>query len=145
MAIEKLKFAKIVDGAILPTRKNSQDAGLDLYSIEQKTLQSLDCCIIRTGVSVDIPKGYVGLVLPKSRNNFLLGGGVVDAGYQGEILIKIFNVTFNWLEIDFGQAVAQLLIVPIETPKAEAVSTGDLYQETSERGRNGGIAEQKGL
>ena len=145
MTIEKLKFAKICDEAIIPTRKNPQDAGLDLYSTEQKILQTLDYGIIRTGVFADIPEGYVGLVLPKSRNNFLLGGGVVDAGYQGEILVKIFNVTSERLEISIGQAVAQMLIIPIETPEASGVSIGDLYQEETKRGRNGGIAEQKGL
>ncbi|MHC1770955.1 MAG: dUTP diphosphatase [Flexilinea sp.] len=145
MTIEKLKFAKISDEAIIPTRKNPQDAGLDLYSTEQKTFQALDYGIIRTGIFVNIPEGYVGLVLPKSRNNFLLGGGVVDAGYQGEILVKIFNVTSERLEISIGQAVAQMLIIPIEIPEAAEVSIGDLYQEESKRGRNGGIAEQKGL
>ena len=42
-------------------------------------------------MTVEIPAGYVGLVKPKGRNDHLLGAGVVDAGYQGEILVKVVN------------------------------------------------------
>ena len=87
----------------------------------------------------------MGLVLPKSRNNFLLGGGVVDSGYQGEVLIKVFNILSEYLKISSGQAVAQLLVIPIETPTAIEVSIQDLYKEKSPRGETGGIAEQKKL
>ncbi len=145
MRIDKLRFSKLRDDAIIPTRKHPQDAGFDLYTVEEKTLKSHGFGIFATGISLDLPAGFVGLVLPKSRNDFLLGGGVVDAGYQGEILIKIFNVTEAALEIRAGQAIAQLLILPIETPDAEEVPIGDLFQLHSARGRSGGIASQKKL
>lgn len=145
MGINELNFAKLSQNAKIPTRKNTDDAGFDLYSIENVKIAPQNYHIIGTGISVDIPKRYVGLVLPKSRNNFLLGGGVVDSGYQGEILIKVFNVLSDFLEISSGQAVAQLLVVPIETPAAIEVSIQDLFTEKSSRGQTGGITEQKKL
>ncbi len=145
MPIDQLNFARLSQAAKIPTRKNPDDAGLDLYSCEEVKIAPHEYRIIGTGISVDIPKRYVGLVLPKSRNNFLLGGGVVDSGYQGEILVKVFNVLSDFLEIDFGQPIAQLLLVPIETPIALGVSIHELYDEKSSRGQNGGIAEQKKL
>lgn len=145
MTINELRFAKLSRDAKIPTRKNPDDAGFDLYSIEEVNIAPHNYHIIGTGISVDIPTSYVGLVLPKSRNNFLLGGGVVDSGYQGEVLIKVFNILSEYLKISSGQAVAQLLVVPIETPTAIEVSIQDLYKEKSPRGETGGIAEQKKL
>mgnify|MGYP000891922522 CR=1 FL=1 len=145
MAIDTLRFSKLRGEAIIPTRKHPQDAGLDLYAAESKTLEPHQMGILATGIAVDLPDGYVGLVMSKSRNNFLLGGGVVDAGYQGEILVKVFNVTVTELEIQAGQAIAQLLILPIETPETEAVPIGNLFLTESERGQSGGIASQNEL
>ena len=92
-----------------------------------------------TGITVEIPQGFVGLLMPKSRNDHLLGAGVVDAGYQGEIRIKIVNPTDKPLLITEGQAIGQMLILPVETPAVREVSLSEIHRETTSRGATGGI------
>lgn len=137
--MEKIKVAKLREDAILPTRKHPDDAGIDFYSVESVWIQPNNFKIVKTGITVEIPKGYVGLMKPKSRSNFLLGAGVIDAGYQGEIQIKVANVGLGTLTIAYGEAIAQMLIVPVETPAVEEVSLSGIHQEASERGATGGI------
>lgn len=137
--METIKAAKLREDAILPTRKHPDDAGIDFYSVESVWIQPNNFKIVKTGITVEIPKGYVGLMKPKSRSNFLLGAGVIDAGYQGEIQIKVANVGLGTLTIAYGEAIAQMLIVPVETPAVEEVPLSGIHQEASERGATGGI------
>ncbi len=137
--METIKAAKLREDAILPTRKHPDDAGIDFYSVESVWIQPNNFKIVKTGITVEIPKGYVGLMKPKSRSNFLLGAGVIDAGYQGEIQIKVANVGLGTLAIAYGDAIAQMLIVPVETPAVEEVPLSGIHQEASERGATGGI------
>lgn len=88
----KLKFHKFLEDAKLPTRAHEDDAGLDMYAAESKTITPKDCTV-RLGVGVDIPRGYVGLLLPRSSMNkrgvaTLLG--VIDSGYTGEVKTAFF-------------------------------------------------------
>lgn len=137
--METIKAAKLREDAILPTRKHPDDAGIDFYSVESVWIQPNNFKIVKTGITVEIPKGYVGLMKPKSRSNFLLGAGVIDAGYQGEIQIKVANVGLGTLTIAYGDPIAQMLIVPVETPAVEEVPLSEIHQEVSERGATGGI------
>ena len=137
--MKTIKAAKLREDAILPTRKHPDDAGIDFYSVESVWIQPNNFKIVKTGITVEIPKGYVGLMKPKSRSNFLLGAGVIDAGYQGEIQIKVANVGLGTLTIAYGEAIAQMLIVPVETPAVEEVPLSGIHQEASERGATGGI------
>ena len=137
--IQSVRIAKLNDKATLPERKHADDAGLDLFASESAAIAPLQMAVIGTGIAIEIPKGFVGLIFLKSRSNFLLGGGVVDAGYQGEIRVKISNVRDQLLEIEEGQAIAQLLLVPIETPAVQEVSIEDLFEKVSKRGSQGGI------
>ena len=137
--MKTIKAAKLREDAILPTRKHPDDAGIDFYSVDSVWIQPNNFKIVKTGITVEIPKGYVGLMKPKSRSNFLLGAGVIDAGYQGEIQIKVANVGLGTLTIAYGDAIAQMLIVPVETPAVEEVPLSGIHQEASERGATGGI------
>ena len=137
--MKTIKAAKLREDAILPTRKHPDDAGIDFYSVESVWIQPNNFKIVKTGITVEIPKGYVGLMKPKSRSNFLLGAGVIDAGYQGEIQIKVANVGLGTLAIAYGDAIAQMLIIPVETPAVEEVPLSGIHQEASERGATGGI------
>lgn len=137
--MNKIKAAKLNENAILPTRKHPNDAGIDFYAAEPIVIAAHDFGVVKTGITLEIPKGFVGLLMPKSRNNHLLGAGVVDAGYQGEIQIKIANIKDESLEIGYGQAVGQMLIIPIETPEIEEIDIAVIHSEVSERGATGGI------
>ncbi|NTW43286.1 MAG: dUTP diphosphatase, partial [Anaerolineaceae bacterium] len=85
--MEIIKIAKLVPNAIIPTRKHADDAGIDLYASQNIAIPALSYTIVSTGITVEIQHGFVGLIKPKGRNNHILGAGVVDAGYQGEILV----------------------------------------------------------
>ena len=140
--METIRIARLRPNAVLPTRKHPQDAGMDLYAAEANTLPPHASAIIPTGVTVEIPSGFVGLVKPKGRNDHLIGAGVVDAGYQGEILVKVVNPYPRPLEIRPGDAICQMLIVPIQTPRIEEVTAEEIHHQASTRGGTGGIVEQ---
>ena len=137
--MEKIRVAKLQKEALLPTRKHPDDAGIDFYSSEDKIIPPRSFGVVGTGITVEIPGGYVGLMMPKSRNDHLLGAGVIDAGYQGEIRIKIANITDDPLHVTYGQGIGQMLIIPIETPAVEEVPADEIHKERSERGATGGI------
>ncbi len=137
--MEKIRAAKLVENAVLPTRKHPDDAGIDFYSAEDKVIPPHSFDVAGTGITVEIPAGYVGMMMPKSRNDHLLGAGVIDAGYQGEIRIKLANLTDQPLVITEGQAIAQMLLVPIVTPAVEEVPADVIHRVKSERGATGGI------
>ena len=67
---------------------------------------------------------------------------MVDAGYQGEILVKVVNPYPRPMEIRPGDAIGQLLIVPIQTPRIEEVPAAEIHRQASTRGGTGGIVEQ---
>ena len=127
------------EGAIMPTRAHAEDAGLDLYTPEYFALTNvpgIDCHVIDTGVHMEIPKGYVGMIKSKSGlnvNNGIIGEGVIDAGYMGSIKVKLYNLEGYTTVFKPGDKIAQLVILPIVTPTPKLV---DKFAET-ERGDNG--------
>ena len=140
--MQTIRIARLRPDAVMPTRKHPQDAGMDLYAVEACTLAPHASAIVPTGVTIDIPAGFVGLVKPKGRSDHLVGAGVVDAGYQGEILVKVVNPYDRPLEIQPGDAISQLLILPVETPRIEEVSAAEIHRQRSARGASGGIVGQ---
>ncbi len=137
-----IRVAKLRPDALLPTRKHPQDAGMDFYAVEAVTIPPHQMAIVPTGVTVEIETGFVGLLKPKGKNNHLLGAGVVDAGYQGEILIKVANPSDQVLQVRVGDAIGQMLILPIFTPGIEEVAQSDIHTNQSSRGGTGGIVTQ---
>ena len=137
--MEKIKAAKMRKDAIIPTRKHPADAGIDFYAVEPLTIAPHSFGVVKTGITVEIPDGFAGIMKPKSRNNHLLGAGVIDAGYQGEIQIKIANIADEELKIEYGQAVGQMLILPVFTPAVVEIPYDEIHQIVSERGATGGI------
>lgn len=120
---------KLDPGAYMPTRAHDLDAGLDLYSpvnavVPARWSDSKNSVCIDTGVHVEIPAGYVGMVKSKSGLNVkhnLTSEGVIDAGYTGSIVVKLYNHGNNHVIIDKGQKISQLVIMPIITPDLELV------------------------
>ena len=102
----------------MPVRAHAGDAGYDLRSVEENELVPGGRALVRTGISVAIPEGYAGLVLPRSglamRHGISLVNtpGLIDSGYRGEIQIPLINhdreETFL---IEKGARIAQLVLV----------------------------------
>ena len=115
-------------GAITPTRAHETDAGLDLYiPMQENTIVAFprDSITIDTGVHVEIPEGYVGLLKSKSGLNIkmdMTGDGVIDAGYTGSIVARLYNHGNQFRYFQGGDKIIQLLIVKCETPTINVVS-----------------------
>lgn len=140
--ISTLRFALIDSHAMPPTRKHPADAGMDVYALSGLEIAPFACAIVHTGVTIEIPEGHMLQVWPKSRSDHLIGAGILDSGYQGEVLIKVVNVSSTPLVIAPGMAVAQLVMVPVVTPALEAVSPTEIHCQKSARGTTGGITGQ---
>ena len=128
--------AMLDDGAIMPHRAHSADAGFDLFSREDAVIYPNAGGIFDTGVHVAIPEGYVGFLKSKSGLNVkhsIQSEGVIDSGYTGSIHVKLFNHGSKAVRIEKGQKISQLVILPIITPELELVDG----LEATERGANG--------
>jgi dUTP pyrophosphatase len=140
--IKTIKFTKLSPKAIAPFRKNPTDAGIDFYSSEYVTINPNSIIIVHTGISIEIPEGFMLLIKPKGRNNHLIGAGVADAYYEpGEILIKIANITNEYQIVCEGEAIAQGIYIPIETPQLIEVEKSELINNKKRSG-SGGIVNQ---
>ncbi len=102
----------------MPGRAHAGDAGYDLRSVEEADLPPGGRALVRTGVSVAIPGGYAGLVLPRSglavRHGVSLvnAPGLIDSGYRGEILVPLINHDRERaFRVDEGARIAQLVLV----------------------------------
>ena len=133
---------KLDKGAYYPQRAHEDDAGYDLRTPVPISIGAFNPmngpgkAIIDTGVHIEIPKGYVGFLKSKSGLNVkhnIIGEGVVDAGYNGSIHVKLYNLGEEEHHFDAGDKIIQLVILPIATPDLEVV---DELSET-ERGENG--------
>jgi dUTP diphosphatase len=126
--------------ARLPTRAYPDDAGLDLYALEDGVLAPGERASIRTGIAVEIPGGEAGLVLPRSglaaRHGIALvnAPGLIDSGYRGEIRVLLLNTDRSAsFSIASGDRIAQLLLVKVQTPAVVEVEE----LAVSERGAGG--------
>lgn len=124
-------------GAFAPTRAHPTDAGLDLRAKERiKLWPGMSACI-DTGVHMELPHGYYGKIESKSglnvNNDIVSCGGVIDEGYTGSIIVKLYNFGSSAYVFEPGDKVAQIVIQPYIAPELEIV---DVLSET-DRGSDG--------
>lgn len=113
----------------VPSRNNPIDAGLDLYANEDKTIKVGETGLVSTGVAINVPDGYVGRIAPRSSNSLkglIIGAGVVDPGYSGNIGVVIHNFSArdqltsdsysSEYSIKKGDKIAQILFYKVATP-----------------------------
>lgn len=124
---EECKMKITLDkGAKMPTRAHSTDAGLDLYAMDTKIVPAKESAIFDTGVHVELPEGTAGLLKSKSGLNTKHGitsEGVIDVGYTGSIVAKLYNHSGTDYKVNAGDKITQLVIVPILTPELELVES----------------------
>ncbi len=117
----KLKIKRLHPDAVLPSYAHPGDAGLDLFCLETFKLSPGEKKSVPTGIAMEIPKGYVGLIWDKSGVSALGGiknlGGVVDAGYRGDIVAILINLSKKTFTFEKGHKMAQLLIQRVENPQ----------------------------
>ena len=124
------------EGAKLPTRAHRYDAGLDVYSRETKVVPARGSAVFDTGVHVDIHEGYVGFLKSKSGLNVkhnITSEGVIDAGYTGSIMVKLYNHGDKDYTVNAGDKITQLVVIRVDLDDCYVV---DILDET-ERGDGG--------
>lgn len=138
----RLPFTRISEEAIPPKRAHDGDAGYDLASIEEATLAPGERALVRTGITVAIPEGYAGLVLPRSglavRHGVSLvnAPGLIDSGYRGEVKVPLINHDrAESFTVEPGMRVAQLLLV--RAAEAVFVQAENLEEGADGRGEEG--------
>lgn len=131
----QIRFKKMHPMAKAPTQGTAGAAGYDLMAVDYSKEKEVDAWSYRTGIAVEIPAGYVGLITPRSsiyRTGSMLCNsvGVIDSDYRGEITAKFTGSTKPY---NVGERICQLLIVPVEVVEFTRV---DELSET-ERGTGG--------
>lgn len=133
----KLRIKKLQEEAITPGYALPGDAGMDLYSTEHRAIGPGERAMIETGIAMEIPLGYVGLIWEKSglavKHGIQTMGGVIDSGYRGEVVVTVYNASEKTHTFEKGDKVGQILIQKIEGPEIEVVEE----LSDSERGEDG--------
>lgn len=170
--INTLQIKLLSENATMPKREHDTDAGFDIYAAETVVLEPQEKALIATDISVNIPKGYVGLLTSRSgvssKTHLVIETGKIDAGFQGHMQINIKNdneelasydaysfiplaldiagktiqvdsdykeeVMIGTYQINKGDKLAQLVIVPIITPELEKVEEFDSETARGEKG-----------
>ena len=132
-----IKFLRLHKEARIPKYIHSGDAGMDLYSLEDKILKSGERYNFSLGIAIEIPQNYVGLIWERSglatREGVISLGGVIDSGYRGEIIVALWNLSRKTVKISQGERIAQLLIQPVIRAKIKQVKN----LSGTKRGANG--------
>ena len=135
----EVKFKKLVPTAKIPIYANSGDAGLDLTATSKTWNDELQCFVYGTGLAVEIPLGYVGLIFPRSSvRKYCLAltnsVGVIDSGYRGEIMCTFRPQSKGTTEsYNVGDKICQLIIMPY--PNIIPIEAEELSE--TQRGANG--------
>ena len=135
-----IKIKKLKDNAVVPTRGSKYAAGADLYSAENDLyIEDRQTVMIGTGIAMEIPEGYVGLVYARSGLACKEGlapankVGVIDSDYRGEIKVALYNQAGQKKLVKKGERIAQIVIAPFLAPEFTEVNELD----ETDRGEGG--------
>lgn len=135
-----IKIKKLKTEAVIPTRGSEYAAGADLYSAENDLyIEDRQTVMIGTGIAMEIPEGYVGLVYARSGLACKEGlapankVGVIDSDYRGEIKVALYNQSGQKKLVKKGERIAQIVIAPFLAPEFTEVSELD----ETDRGEGG--------
>jgi len=159
-----MDFCKIDDRAITPTRAHADDAGLDVYALEDVVLRPGEIKTISTGLRIALPPHKSGLLWPKSglaQKGLVVLGGCIDNGYRGELKVVVQNGNIEgmlfglyWREIGadvdmvgrvaratiaipYGKPLTQLLIADLSFDSVNEVDRETFEAEATDRGEGG--------
>lgn len=136
----ELKIKLLYENSKLPEFANSGDAGMDIFSVDRKVIKSGESQLIRTGISIELPKDTEIQIRPKSGialNNgitLLNSPGTIDEGYRGEIKVIVINHGKNDFLVEEGMKIAQMVLKPIYKVKITKV---DSIGYETDRGKKG--------
>ena len=139
-----IKVKKLRSDAKLPTHGHPGDAGMDFYCVEDVVFPAGKQGTVHTGVALEIPEGYVGLIWDKSSISFNLGlkvmGGVIDSSYRGEIIMNLLNVSSKEVLLTKDHKVAQMVIQKFE--HCDIVEVDEISQTVRGERREGSTGKK---
>ena len=124
------------EGAFMPDCAHPTDAGLDIRAMRNGLVRARHSTVFRTGVHIQLPQGTAGLFVSKSglmMHHDITATGLVDEGYDGEIMVKLFNHGNDDYMVKAGDKIGQLVIMPVLYEPVQVVNS----IEGGERGSNG--------
>lgn len=141
MLNEKIKVKKLDERAKLPTYGSEYSAGADLYALldEEITIKPNETILIKTGLAMEIPKGYAGFIFARSGLASKKGlapankVGVIDSDYRGEFMVALHNHSKEERNLEPYERIAQLVIMPFLKGEFNIVENLD----TTKRGEGG--------
>jgi dUTP pyrophosphatase len=135
--IHTVQVTLLNDNATAPTKAHTQDAGWDLYASEDAFVFGKKRNTIKTGIALEMPSYFAGLIWPRSGLSVKSGvdvlAGVVDSGYRGEIMVCLYNTSDEDIELKRGDRIAQIIFQ--EVPEVGITVSDSLG--SSQRGSNG--------
>lgn len=124
-------------GAYVPERAHKTDAGLDIRSRETRLVWAHSGTLFHTGLHVQLPHRTAGLLVSKSGlnvNHGITSTGLIDEGYTGEIMVKLYNHSDTNYLVNAGDKISQLVVIPVIY---EDIHIVDSLNENTERGDKG--------
>ena len=128
---------KVEKDAFIPIRAHDTDAGLDLRAKRSMRVPAKGSAIIGTGVHIELPNGCCGLLVSKSGLNVkhdITSTGLIDEGYTGEIMVKLYNHGQESYQVEAGDKISQLVVIPVKYENIELV---DELKSESDRKNSG--------
>jgi dUTP pyrophosphatase len=133
-----LKVKKLHPNATMPSKAHAGDLGYDLFACSVMDVFPDETKLIRTGVAIQFPEGYGGFIKDRSsiasKKGLFTVAGVIDNGYIGEIQVAFHNASEEVVEINPGDKIAQLVLIPTVNFQVEEVE--ELVQQ-DQRGAGG--------
>lgn len=145
----EILLKRLDDGLPIPRHAHEGDGGVDLYARGTVRLEPGERALVPTGVAIAVPIGYAGLVTPRSGLAARLGIGVVnapglvDSGYRGEINVVLVNHGSDVVELNRGDRIAQLVVVPVV--EQHLVEVDELPPSTRGKGGFGSTGGSRSL
>lgn len=139
ISVMELQWKRLDARAKMPAKGHAGDAGIDFFALEKVVFTPGGQMRVRTGIALEIPLGYVGLVWDKSSVSFNQGlkimGGVIDSGFRGEFVASLVNTSDKEQVIEAGQKFTQMIIQKFED--CDLVEVDELSDTARGAGREG--------
>jgi dUTP pyrophosphatase len=135
---KNIQIKLLTNEALVPKKQHELDIGYDLASVENTTLLSKQVTLVRTGLSISLPAGVAGFVLPRSGLatkhliTLINSPGLIDPGYTGEILIPLINHSDVNYNISKQERVAQLVLVNSDNVEFDVVDELNVTERSSD-------------